>query len=49
MPGSCAVRIAYRNGDAFCELEIGSAKLSEALLASLTQWLSVDNVQVRYS
>ena len=49
MPGSCAVRIAYRNRDALCEMEIGSAKLSDALLASLIQWLSVDNVQVRYS
>ena len=48
MPGSCAVRIVYRNRDALCEMEIGSAKLSDALLASLTQWLSADNVQVRY-
>ncbi len=48
MPGSCAVRIAYRNHDALCEMEIGSAKISDALLASLTQWLSADNVQVRY-
>ncbi len=48
MPGRCAVRIAYRNRDALCEMEIGSAKLSDALLASLTQWLSADNVQVRY-
>jgi DNA polymerase III subunit alpha len=48
MPGNCAVRIAYRNDDARCEMEIGSAKISDALLNSLTQWLSVDNVQVRY-
>ncbi len=48
MPGNCAVRIAYRNDDALCEMEIGSAKLSDALLSSLTQWLTVDNVQVRY-
>ncbi len=48
MPGGCAVRIAYRNQDALCEMEIGSAKISEALLASLTQWLSADNVQLRY-
>ncbi len=48
MPGSCAVRIAYRNRDALCEMEIGSAKLSDALLASLRQWLSADNVQIRY-
>ena len=48
MPGSCAVRVAYRNRDALCEMEIGSAKITDALLASLTQWLSADNVQVRY-
>ena len=48
MPGTCTVRIAYRNRDALCEMEIGSAKISDALLASLTQWLSADNVQVRY-
>ncbi len=48
MPGSCAVRIAYRNGDATCEMEVGTAKISDALLASLTQWLSAENVQVRY-
>ena len=48
MPGTCTVRIVYRNRDALCEMEIGSAKISDALLASLTQWLSADNVQVRY-
>ena len=48
MPGSCSVRVAYRNRDALCEMEIGSAKLSDALLTSLTHWLSADNVQVRY-
>ena len=49
MPGNCAVRIAYRNRDAICEMEIGSAKISDALLAGLTQWLTTDNVQIRYS
>ena len=48
MPGRCAVRITYRNRDALCEMEIGSAKISEALLSSLTQWLNADNVQLRY-
>ena len=48
MPGNCAVRITYRNVDALCEMEIGSAKISDALLSSLTQWLTADNVQVRY-
>ena len=48
MPGTCAVRVAYRNRDAQCELEIGSAKISDALLSSLTQWLTADNVEVRY-
>ena len=48
MPGSCAVRVAYRNRDALCEMEIGSAKISDALLNSLKLWLTPDNVEVRY-
>jgi DNA polymerase III subunit alpha len=48
MPGSCAVRIAYRNRDALCEMEIGSAKISDALLDSLKSWLTAENVEVRY-
>ncbi len=48
MPGTCSVRISYRNRDALCEMEIGSAKISDALLISLSQWLSADNVEIRY-
>ncbi|MEO5862772.1 MAG: DNA polymerase III subunit alpha [Burkholderiales bacterium] len=48
MPGTCAVRIAYRNRDALCEMEIGSAKISDALLSSLTQWLTAEQVEVHY-
>ena len=48
MPGSCTVRVSYRNRDARCEVDIGSAKISDALLAELNQWLSADNVTLHY-
>ncbi|MEO6022338.1 MAG: DNA polymerase III subunit alpha, partial [Burkholderiales bacterium] len=48
MPGSCTVRVSYRNRDARCEVNIGSAKISDVLLAELTQWLSSDNVTLHY-
>ena len=48
MPGTCAVRIAYRNQDARCEVNIGPAKISDVLLAELHQWLTADNVKLHY-
>jgi DNA polymerase-3 subunit alpha len=51
-PGDCPVRLAYRNGDATCELVFGDAnrvRLEDDLLAALREWLSGDNVSVDYA
>jgi DNA polymerase-3 subunit alpha len=50
--GACPVRLAYRNGDAEAELALPDAwrvRLDDALLASLADWLSADNVKVLYA
>ncbi|MCP5247098.1 MAG: DNA polymerase III subunit alpha [Candidatus Accumulibacter sp.] len=50
-PGSCPVRLCYRNGEAVCELQFGEAsrvRLEDDLLQSLSDWLSSDNVSVDY-
>jgi DNA polymerase-3 subunit alpha len=50
--GSCPVRISYRNGDAEAELTLPDAwrvRLDDALIASLNEWLSADNVKVIYT
>ncbi|CAG0998503.1 partial DNA polymerase III subunit alpha, partial [Rhodocyclaceae bacterium] len=50
--GGCPVRLAYRNGDAEAELALPDdwrVRLDDALLDSLTGWLSADNVRVVYS
>ncbi|MEI7612697.1 MAG: DNA polymerase III subunit alpha [Betaproteobacteria bacterium] len=52
MPGNCPVRLAYRNAEATCELSLGEnsrVRLEDELLASLTEWLSAENVNVDYS
>jgi DNA polymerase III subunit alpha len=52
MPGNCPVRLAYRNADATCELNLGDrarVRLEDDLLASLSEWLSADNVNVDYN
>ncbi len=49
--GACPVRLAYRNGDAEAELALPDAwrvRLDDALLASLCDWLSAENVKVLY-
>ena len=51
-PGDCPVRLAYRNGDAVCELAFGDAsrvRLEDDLLTALREWLSSDNVSVDYA
>ncbi|WP_291993448.1 DNA polymerase III subunit alpha [Candidatus Accumulibacter sp. ACC003] len=50
-PGTCPVRITYRNGEAVCELLFGEAnrvRLEDDLLKALSDWLSSDNVSVDY-
>ena len=50
--GPCPVRVAYRNGNAAAEMSLSDAwrvRLDDALLASLNEWLSPDNVKVVYS
>lgn len=50
-PGNCPVRLAYRNGEASCELAFGDAnrvRLEDDLLVALSEWLSSDNVSVDY-
>ncbi|WP_300335274.1 DNA polymerase III subunit alpha [Accumulibacter sp.] len=50
-PGTCPVRISYRNGEAVCELLFGEAsrvRLEDDLLKALSDWLSSDNVSVDY-
>ncbi|MGA7180155.1 MAG: DNA polymerase III subunit alpha [Thiobacillaceae bacterium] len=47
----CPVRIAYHNGQATCEVSLGSSwrvKLHDRLIESLGQWLESDAVQVVY-
>ncbi len=51
-PGSCPIRLAYRNRDACCELALGDAtrvRLEDDLLLALNDWLTSDNVRVRYA
>ena len=50
-PGACPVRIAYRNGEAQCELALGDSarvRLEDDLLAALGEWLSAESVEIRY-
>ncbi|HOL64759.1 MAG TPA: OB-fold nucleic acid binding domain-containing protein, partial [Accumulibacter sp.] len=50
-PGDCPVRLAYRNRDATCELQLGNdsrVRLEDDLLYALRDWLSPDNVCVDY-
>ena len=50
-PGNCPVRLTYRNAEATCELTLGDAfrvRLDDALLVSLGDWLSRENVCVDY-
>jgi DNA polymerase-3 subunit alpha len=49
--GVCPVRLAYRNGSAEAELALPDAwrvRLDDALLVSLADWLSAENVKVLY-
>ena len=51
-PGDCPVRLAYRNGDAACELVFGDAsrvRLEDDLLSAVREWLGSDNVCVDYA
>jgi DNA polymerase-3 subunit alpha len=51
VPGMCPVRIAYRNGEATCELSLGDAmrvRLEDDLLTALGEWLNSDSVEIRY-
>ncbi|MDA8094091.1 MAG: DNA polymerase III subunit alpha [Betaproteobacteria bacterium] len=50
--GPCPVVVAYRNGRARCEIELGESwrvHLHDDLLRSLQDWLSADNVAIDYS
>ena len=50
--GACPVRLRYRNGEAEVELGLPEAwrvRLDDALLASLHEWLSAENVSVVYA
>jgi DNA polymerase-3 subunit alpha len=50
--GPCPVRLAYRNAGATTELalpETWRVRLDDALLDSLGQWLTPENVKVLYS
>ena len=50
-PGSCPVRLIYRNADAHCELMFGDSRrvrLEDELLNALGEWLSPENVRVEY-
>ncbi|KFB67603.1 DNA polymerase III subunit alpha [Candidatus Accumulibacter vicinus] len=51
-PGDCPVRLAYRNGNATCELAFGDAnrvRLEDDLLTAVREWLGSDNVSVDYA
>ena len=46
------MRVAYRNRDAEAEIVLSEQwrlRLDDALLASLAEWLSPENVQVVYA
>ncbi|MBL8489792.1 MAG: hypothetical protein JNM82_03325 [Rhodocyclaceae bacterium] len=50
--GACPVRVAYRNREAEAEIvlpEEWRLRLDDALLESLAEWLSPDNVKVVYA
>ncbi|MBI2308925.1 MAG: DNA polymerase III subunit alpha [Rhodocyclales bacterium] len=50
-PGVCPVRLAYRNGEAQCELSLGDSarvRLEDELLNALGEWLSAEAVEIRY-
>ncbi len=50
--GPCPVRLCYRNGSAETELSLPDSwrvRLDDALIASLNEWLTPDNVKVVYS
>ncbi|MFC5300012.1 DNA polymerase III subunit alpha [Azospira restricta] len=50
-PGVCPVRLAYRNGEAQCELALGDGarvRLEDELLNALGEWLSAEAVEIRY-
>ncbi|CAG4884887.1 DNA polymerase III subunit alpha [Georgfuchsia toluolica] len=50
--GTCPVRLCYRNGSAETELSLPDSwrvRLDDALIASLNEWLTPDNVKVVYS
>jgi DNA polymerase-3 subunit alpha len=49
--GACAVAIRYRNAQGECDIRLPDAykvRVSEPLLASLSEWLTEDNVEVVY-
>ena len=50
--GPCPVLVSYRNGSAEAELSLPDSwrvRLDDALIASLKEWLTADNVKVIYS
>ena len=50
--GPCPVRLSYRNGSAETEMtlpDVWRVRLDDALIASLNDWLTADNVKVMYS
>jgi DNA polymerase-3 subunit alpha len=50
-PGTCPVRVCYRNGDAVAELRLGDdwrVTLDDALIDALKLWLRPENVEVVY-
>ena len=52
VPGNCPVRIAYCNGRARCELQLGDdyrVRLEDDLLGTLADWLSPDRVRIDYA
>jgi DNA polymerase-3 subunit alpha len=49
--GACAVAIRYRNAQGECDIRLPDTykvRVSEPLLASLSEWLTEDNVEVMY-
>ncbi|APV51765.1 DNA polymerase III subunit alpha [Betaproteobacteria bacterium GR16-43] len=49
--GACAIAIRYRNAQGECDIRLPDAyrvKVSEPLLASLSEWLREENVEVVY-
>ncbi|PZR51144.1 MAG: DNA polymerase III subunit alpha, partial [Stutzerimonas stutzeri] len=52
MEGGCPVRIAYRNGEAQCELILGEGtrvRPDDDLLQTLQDWLSPAGVELQYN